>query len=49
MSKEPEYTEEQKAIALRYAIEKFGEDITSDPEEVAMIMEIYIDGMNYKP
>lgn len=40
-----EYTEQQKAIALRYVVEKFGDEL--DAEETALLMEVYLDGMNY--
>lgn len=40
-----EYTEKQKALALRYVVEKFGDDM--EPEEIALLMEVYIDGMNF--
>lgn len=40
-----DYTEQQKALALRYVVEEFGEEM--EPEETALLMEVYLDGMNY--
>jgi hypothetical protein len=42
-----ECTEEEKALALMYIINKFDQEMPKeDPEGTAILMEVYIDGMN---
>jgi hypothetical protein len=40
------YTEQEKASAMRYVVEQFGDEYaTNEVKESAMIMQIFIDGM----
>lgn len=43
-----EYTDQQKAEALRYIVENYGDDFVKDnPDQTAFMMEIFIAGMTY--
>jgi len=44
MAENTEYTEAEKAIALMFLIDIYGDEITRDPEYTAALMDIYICG-----
>jgi hypothetical protein len=39
-----EYTEAEKAMALMFLIDIYGDEITRDPHYTAALMDIYISG-----